>query len=183
MQDQQLSLFGQQIPMPQTIEDVAALWRDRIRERPADDGAFTYAPITCGFSVSFFGVKVFEFIPAGAGPEGSNPAKLRLPGDAMRAIRLTRDGMIDDHLYTAADLTPAQMDALADFLRERKRAIFRDLAPYQFGCCHAFVQCSDARACLFPDDTFFNGCQYRQHLEAGRIFYGKNANCTGGPDQ
>lgn len=46
----------------------------------------------------------------------------------------------------------------------------------RFGCCDAFVKCSDARACLYPNDYEHLGCYYRENLEAGRIFYGKNRN-------
>lgn len=44
-----------------------------------------------------------------------------------------------------------------------------------FGCCSSFTACSDARQCLHLEDPEYWGCQYRRHLEAGRIFYGKNA--------
>ncbi len=45
-----------------------------------------------------------------------------------------------------------------------------------FGCCGRFVACSDAGKCLHPDKLFAIACSYRRHLEAGRIFYGKNCN-------
>ena len=37
-----------------------------------------------------------------------------------------------------------------------------------------FERCSDAGACLHPHEVFYNHCMYRDNLEAGRIFYGKN---------
>lgn len=56
-----------------------------------------------------------------------------------------------------------------------------------FGCCNDFVRCSDARECLHKDNTEYLGCYYRQNLEAGRIFYGKNRNVesfkSSSPDQ
>ena len=48
--------------------------------------------------------------------------------------------------------------------------------PSSFGCCHKYIECSDARKCLHDDLNYSEGCIYRQNLEAGRIFYGKNRN-------
>lgn len=45
-----------------------------------------------------------------------------------------------------------------------------------FGCCSRYRACSDAKACLIPDLSYSKNCIYRTHLEAGNIFYGKNAN-------
>lgn len=44
----------------------------------------------------------------------------------------------------------------------------------QFGCCSRYLQCSDIKKCVQPDLALKGGCQYRQHLRHGRIFYGKN---------
>lgn len=64
---------------------------------------------------------------------------------------------------------------LAEF--EKIRAFLRKyLSVERFGCCHRFNQCSDAKRCIIYDDPWALGCDYRQHLEDGRIFYGKNAN-------
>lgn len=46
----------------------------------------------------------------------------------------------------------------------------------QFGCCSRYEECSDAKTCIHPDVKFALGCQYRQNLMDGKIFYGKNAN-------
>ena len=46
----------------------------------------------------------------------------------------------------------------------------------RFGCCHRYVECSDARECTAPDKYHARGCYYRENLEKGKIFYGKNAN-------
>ncbi len=51
------------------------------------------------------------------------------------------------------------------------------LATESFGCCNFFRTCSDEKHCLFEDNLDYLGCYYRKHLEAGRIFYGKNTNC------
>lgn len=55
----------------------------------------------------------------------------------------------------------------------------------QFGCCHRYIECSNAKKCIAPDKLHAKRCQYRKNLENGRIFYGKNANTktiSGGGD-
>lgn len=45
-----------------------------------------------------------------------------------------------------------------------------------FACCSRYMQCSDAKVCVHPDKIHAQGCNYKLNLEAGRIFYGNNAN-------
>lgn len=45
-----------------------------------------------------------------------------------------------------------------------------------YGCCHRYVECSDALKCLNPDYLMSLACGYKRNLEADRIFYGKNKN-------
>lgn len=45
-----------------------------------------------------------------------------------------------------------------------------------FGCCSHFIECSDAKECIHTNKLYSTSCIYRRHLEAGEIFYGKNAN-------
>lgn len=42
-----------------------------------------------------------------------------------------------------------------------------------FGCCSKYKECSAAHNCLHENYLYAKGCQYRSHLEAGRIFYCK----------
>lgn len=58
------------------------------------------------------------------------------------------------------------------------RSILRDATRKygQFGCCSRYEACSDAKTCIHPDIKFALGCQYRQNLMDGKIFYGKNSN-------
>ena len=44
-----------------------------------------------------------------------------------------------------------------------------------FGCCSSYEKCSDNRKCLHEGNPEYAGCKYKKNLEAGRIFYGKNA--------
>lgn len=45
-----------------------------------------------------------------------------------------------------------------------------------FGCCSKFNACSDAKKCLHENVLYATGCKYRQSLDEGKIFYGKNRN-------
>lgn len=45
-----------------------------------------------------------------------------------------------------------------------------------FSCCSKFMQCSDAKKCVHENKLYSTACTYRQNLENGRIFYGKNKN-------
>lgn len=45
-----------------------------------------------------------------------------------------------------------------------------------FGCCSRFNACSDAKKCVHENRLYSMACSYRAHLDAGRIFYGKNRN-------
>ena len=47
----------------------------------------------------------------------------------------------------------------------------------RFGCCDLYKDCSDALRCLHPNNFYARCCWYRQNLEAGKVFYGKNKNC------
>ena len=59
------------------------------------------------------------------------------------------------------------------------KSILKDILDgmsYAFACCDRFIECSDAKHCLFPKDQHHLGCYYRRNLRAGKIFYGKNKN-------
>lgn len=45
-----------------------------------------------------------------------------------------------------------------------------------FGCCSQFIKCSDVKKCVHVNKLYSKACAYRQHLDAGEIFYGKNKN-------
>lgn len=46
----------------------------------------------------------------------------------------------------------------------------------RFGCCSSFIKCSDAKECVHENKLYGKACMYRNNLDAGRIFYGKNRN-------
>lgn len=64
-----------------------------------------------------------------------------------------------------------------EFLKVIVREYSRAYTPSErFGCCHLYIKCSDEKHCLANDRFHAKGCFYRENLENGRIFYGKNAN-------
>ena len=69
-----------------------------------------------------------------------------------------------DVLEMIEPISAVYMTVLADFAGER------------FGCCSRYEQCSDAKECIHPDFILSRACAYRNNLEEGRIFYGKNRN-------
>ena len=46
----------------------------------------------------------------------------------------------------------------------------------RFGCCSRFIECSDAKKCVHTNKLYSKACIYRDSLDEGRIFYGKNKN-------
>jgi len=68
-------------------------------------------------------------------------------------------------------------DEAESFLRKYIPQYVEDYPPTErFGCCHRYVECSNAKECLAPDKFHAKGCYYKNNLENGRIFYGENAN-------
>lgn len=73
---------------------------------------------------------------------------------------------------------PRGTDNLADYIKKNTQY---SLANYtskasMFGCCSSFNACSDAKKCVHVNKLYSKACIYRRHLDAGRIFYGKNRN-------
>ena len=54
--------------------------------------------------------------------------------------------------------------------------ILIDAYPTEFGCCSRFVECSNERKCIHPDQKMALRCAYRKNLKKGKIFYGANKN-------
>lgn len=46
----------------------------------------------------------------------------------------------------------------------------------RFGCCGKYEICSNEKKCVHHDKFYAKACMYKQNLESGRIFYGKNRN-------
>lgn len=173
---EQLSLFEtepqQELTAPLTLEEVCLLWQNHIWEHDNDEDAFTWAETTSGYSFSFYGRKVLEM---------KNKAKgttLAVRGRLKQALipSFFVDEEKQENFFALPKLDHQQMSLLVQLLIAEKEAAFRDTATESFACCNDFIRCSDAKACIHPKDRFFIKCAYRQNLEQGRIFYGKNAN-------
>lgn len=54
--------------------------------------------------------------------------------------------------------------------------IVENYSAESFGCCSRYIECSDEKKCIHPDQLHAQGCMYKKNLDAGRIFYGKNKN-------
>lgn len=48
--------------------------------------------------------------------------------------------------------------------------------PKEWDCCSRYLECSNAKTCVHQDKAFALGCGYRQILNSGHIYYGKNRN-------
>ena len=53
---------------------------------------------------------------------------------------------------------------------------YTDSATDMFGCCSRYLECSDAKYCIYPDKKDARGCMYKVNLDNGKIFYGENRN-------
>lgn len=71
--------------------------------------------------------------------------------------------------------TEESIDVIKDMLFEVYDYRRLQVRGNAFGCCNDHVRCSDAGYCLHLNEKEYWGCGYRKNLEAGRIFYGKNA--------
>lgn len=78
------------------------------------------------------------------------------------------------------DCTEVKIDSTAHGIDFLKSVVLKYAQLYipaeRFGCCHLYIKCSDEKHCLANDRFHAKGCFYRENLENGRIFYGKNAN-------
>ena len=158
----------QDMPFPQSDDDIKYLWDNYIHEEKDDPDSFSVETIIKGYSYFIYGTKSFELI------QNKNSCSLRLPGMIMTVLFPERQNLDDEKFYTVNKLQDEQMKILIASLKDYKHQLFRSLITETFGCCNDFILCSDAKHCIHEDDRFFNGCDYRKNLEAGRIFYGKN---------
>ena len=163
----QISMFETQIIMLESYEDIDHLLAN-VREDEKDDDLFSWNPTSNGRSYSFYGTKVFEFIPR-KGEKGK--AKLKVSPEVLENMG------IEAETYCALSIsTDVEMKAFVDALKKRKHFLFRNLITETFACCNDYLRCSEAEVCIHQDDRFYNGCTYRTNLEQGKIFYGPKRN-------
>lgn len=67
--------------------------------------------------------------------------------------------------------------------KEVFKRCYKDSAEFTFGCCSRFIECSDAKKCTCKKEHGYNntkrfssGSMYKDNLDKGLIFYGKNKN-------
>ena len=165
----QLSFFDDLFTPPETFDDISALG-DSIYEGEKDKDWFTDNDITGGKSYSFYGTKVFEFLPR---KTQKSATRLNVCKEVYADMGL---GEASAQFTTVQIESEEDMERLRAALRKRKQVIFRNLISETFGCCNDFMRCSEAEACIHKEDRFFNGCMYRSNLEQGKIFYGPKRN-------
>ncbi|MBR1654366.1 MAG: hypothetical protein IJ690_05410 [Clostridia bacterium] len=70
----------------------------------------------------------------------------------------------------------SEINQINDELNEVYKYLYLNEPIDTYGCCSRYVECSDTLKCINPDRKLARGCQYRNNLESGKIFYGKNKN-------
>lgn len=70
---------------------------------------------------------------------------------------------------------PEDIDKHSQLLQRALKTII-ERVPKEFDCCHLYMECSDAKKCVYPDKAVSLTCGYKKILVSGRIFYGKNRN-------
>lgn len=116
------------------------------------------------------------------------------PNDLDIYLRETQEG--DLHAFLPEDaeaLAQTKSDRDTGTVRVRMKKYSPNLTEYirrhaiyciegyeskaaRFGCCSAFEKCSDAKRCVHKNKLYAKACMYRDNLDQGRIFYGKNRN-------
>ena len=68
------------------------------------------------------------------------------------------------------------INQVSNELKEIYKYLYLNEPVDNFGCCSRYIECSDALKCINPNKKLAKGCQYRENLKLGKIFYGKNKN-------
>lgn len=82
-----------------------------------------------------------------------------------------------DKLYMHV-IFPADHSELVNYIKKNTKYACTNYSSKasSFGCCSRFNDCSDAKKCIHVNKLYSKACIYRQNLEAGKIYYGKNRN-------
>lgn len=168
----QVSMFDM-ITIPESFEDIDRLL-ERVREEETDEDLFSFSDTSAGRSYSFYGTKVFEFLPK---KNGKGSGKIKACPEILIALGQATAGEAKQTAFSVVAMnTENDVIALIEALKVRKRYLFRNLITETFGCCNDFMRCSEAECCIHQNDRFYNGCTYRTNLEQGKIFYGSKRN-------
>lgn len=88
----------------------------------------------------------------------------------------------DSSMTDDEEWTRIAIESIKDVLRHAKplsviyMLILSEFGGESFGCCSRYIECSDAKKCIHPNQLTAMACIYKKSLESGRIFYGKNRN-------
>lgn len=83
---------------------------------------------------------------------------------------------LDDSSQKPIVLFPFDNSHIRQYLTDVLAYSLKHFEPSEkFGCCGKYVECSDSKKCLHCNTFYAKACYYRKNLDAGRIFYGKNA--------
>ena len=64
------------------------------------------------------------------------------------------------------------LDEQPELLKKAIKYLVENKKPsYKFGCCSMYKECSKAKHCLHENQYYAKGCQYRNNLDQGKIFY------------
>lgn len=160
-------------------------WRTALIDEYDDESTYSINLTVDGSSIFLYGNVFFKLTSRVSGIRLSVPsAILRLPNAIQPTfaplsrivykpkISDSEERQADSFVYLVDDMF--DLHAFLDWSRAMKSVVFRSLGNDVFGCCNDFKRCSDAKSCLHPHEIFYNHCMYRDNLEAGHIFYGKN---------
>ena len=123
------------------------------------------------------------------------PSKVKSrPFDLDLKLRETQEGDLHNYLPEDAEILPqTKSEKVAGTIRVRIKKSSPMLTKYlyrnttyclqgyvskasRFGACSSFMECSDAKKCVHENKLYSKACMYRDNLDQGRIFYGKNRN-------
>ena len=121
----QLSIDNLSFSIPKTYEDIDAILT-QIREDETDQDLFSFNETKSGRSYSFYGTKVFEFIPKG------NSSRIKVSSDIALALgkpikQNSNQTFVQISLNSSEDI-----ESLVDALKEKKRALFRSINTFYF---------------------------------------------------
>lgn len=116
------------------------------------------------------------------------------PDDIIMSVREAQEGDLHKYLPNDAEmLKQTESDKNTKMVKIRINKQSPNLVEYirrnveycldgyeskanRFGCCSSFIACSDAKKCVHTNKLYSKACIYRDSLDEGRIFYGKNKN-------
>lgn len=105
---------------------------------------------------------------------------VEIPADAELIIKDEKHRDDNNDVYYIKKATvrfPLSSNTLYDYLYKVFDYQLKQFEPSEkFGCCGKYLECSNAKECLYDEKFYARSCSYKSNLEAGRIFYGVNAN-------